>query len=83
MAVEVVITRKDKAARVGKSQRCDAGIQGGVRVVKHLLVSAQVVHLAGTVVGACDDSISTGEELKQEKNNCLSLNVRRHRVPFT
>lgn len=63
MAVEVVITCKDEAARVGEGQGCDAGVQGGVGIVHDLLVGAQVVHLAGTVVGAGDDHIPAVEEL--------------------
>ncbi len=65
VAVEVVVAGKDKAAWAGESQRRDAGVQAGVLVSNHLLVGAQVVHLAGAVVGACDDGISTGEELRR------------------
>lgn len=64
MAVEVIVTCKDKAARAGESQRCYTGVQAGVLVANHLLVSAQVVHLALAVIGACDDGITIWEELQ-------------------
>lgn len=66
VAVEVIITCKDKAARVGQGQGCDAGVEGGVGVGDDLLVGAQVVHLAGAVVGACDDDVPAVEELKKQ-----------------
>lgn len=64
MAVKVVVAGEDEAARVGDGQGCDAGVQAGVLVVDHLLVGAQVVHLAAAVVGACDDGVAAGEELE-------------------
>lgn len=64
VAVEVIVTCKDKAAWAGESQRCDPGVQAGVLVANHLLVGAQVVHLALAVIGACDDGITTLEELQ-------------------
>lgn len=67
VAVEVIVAGKDKAAWAGESQGRDAGVQAGVLVVDHLLVGAQVVHLAGAVVGACDDGVSTGEELRRRE----------------
>lgn len=66
VAVEVVIAGEDEAARVGESQGCDASVQAAVLVVNHLLVGAQVVHLAAAVVGACDDGVAAGEELEGE-----------------
>lgn len=65
MAVEVVVAGEDEAARVGERQRRDAGVQAAVLVANHLLVGAQVVHLAGAVVGARDDGVSAGEELRR------------------
>lgn len=72
MAVEVIIAGKDEAARVGDSQGCDASVQAGVLVVNHLLVGTQVVHLAAAVVRACDNGVSTREELhrwREKKQN--------------
>lgn len=65
MAVKVVIAGEDEAARAGESQRRDAGVQAAVLVGDHLLVGAQVVHLAGAVVRARDDGVPTVEELER------------------
>lgn len=74
VAVEVVVAGEDEAARVGGGQGCDAGVQAGVLVVEHLLVGAQVVHLAAAVVGAGDDGVAAGEELEgEEKADCVEF----------
>lgn len=65
MAVEVIVAGEDEAARVGQRQGCDAGVQAAVLVAVDLLVRAQVVHLAAAVVGAGDDGVSAGEELRR------------------
>lgn len=64
VTVEVVVAGEDEASRVGESQGRDAGVQGAVLIGDHLLVGAQVVHLAGAVVGACDDCVSVWDKLK-------------------
>lgn len=64
MAVEIIIAGKDETAWVGERHRCDTSIQTGVLVTNHLLVRAQVIHLAAAVIWACNDSIPTREELK-------------------
>ena len=66
MTVEVVVAGEDEAAGVGQSHRRDPGAQAAVLVADHLLVRAQVVHLAGAVVGARDDVVTVGEELRSE-----------------
>lgn len=71
VAVEVIVAGKDKAARVGERHRRDACVQASVLVSDHFLVGAQIVHLAGAVVGACDEGVSIGEELpagREEEN---------------
>ena len=50
MAVEIIIAGKDETARVGERHRCDTSIQTGVLVTNHLLVRAQVIHLAAAVI---------------------------------
>lgn len=68
MAVEVVIAGEDKASGVGQGHGGYAGVQAGVLVGDHLLVRAQVVHFAGTVVGARDDCVSILEELRRRQD---------------
>lgn len=75
VAVEVVVAGEDEAARVGQRQGCDSSVQAGVLVANHLLVGAQVVHLAAAVVGACDDGVPAGEELQRWRET-------RHRKRF-
>lgn len=71
MTVEVVVAGEDEASGVGQSQGRDAGVQGAVLIGDHLLVGAQVVHLAGAVVGARDDCVSIWEKLKTRKKEGL------------
>lgn len=65
MAVEVVVAGEDEAPGVGQGHGRDAGVQAAVLVADDFLVGAQVVHLAGAVVGARDDGVRIGEVLRR------------------
>lgn len=81
VAVKIIIASKDKAAWVGECHRCDTSIQTGVLVTNDLLVRAQVIHLAAAVIWACNDSVSTGEELNWRlKTYILMYNDDKHKL---
>lgn len=63
--VKVVVASEYQASRQGGAQRGHPAHDAAVLVGDELLVSSQVVHLAGGVIWSCYHCITVGEELEE------------------